>query len=75
MAQPKVIIRRAPEYDLLAHHVVCAHIFPLDPKNIRHLALAAECGYGSLDLEDIEITDGCVCLFFSWWRRLLKGRL
>ena len=41
--------------DPLAHDVVCAHIFHLDPKNIRHLALAAERGYGSLDLKDIEI--------------------
>jgi uncharacterized protein (DUF362 family) len=40
----------------LAHDVVCAHIFHLDPKNIRHLALASERGYGSLNLEEIEIS-------------------
>jgi len=39
----------------LAHDVVSAHIFHLDPRNIRHLALASARGYGSLDLADIEI--------------------
>jgi uncharacterized protein (DUF362 family) len=41
--------------DPLAHDVVCAHIFHLDPRNVRHLAVASERGYGSLDLKDIEI--------------------
>lgn len=41
--------------DPLAHDVVCAHIFHLDPKKIGHLACAGERGYGSLDLTDIEI--------------------
>jgi len=39
----------------LAHDVVCAHIFHLDPKKIHHLRLAHERGYGSLNLEEIEI--------------------
>jgi len=39
----------------LAHDVVCAHIFHLDPRNIRHLALASARGYGSLDLADIDL--------------------
>ncbi|MGB8953570.1 MAG: DUF362 domain-containing protein [Candidatus Aminicenantales bacterium] len=41
--------------DPLAHDVVCARIFHLEPKNIRHLALASSRGYGSIDLQDIEI--------------------
>jgi uncharacterized protein (DUF362 family) len=40
----------------LAHDVVCAHIFQLDPEKIGHLAAARARGYGSLDLADIEIT-------------------
>ncbi len=40
----------------LAHDVVCAHIFHLDPKSIRHLALASARGYGSLELGDIDIS-------------------
>lgn len=40
----------------LAHDVVCAYIFHLDPRNIRHLALAATRGYGSLELKDIDIS-------------------
>ena len=40
----------------LAHDVVCAHIFHLDPKSIRHLALASARGYGSLELGDIDVT-------------------
>ena len=39
----------------LAHDVVCAHIFHLDPEKIGHLAAARARGYGSLDLGDIEI--------------------
>jgi len=42
--------------DPLAHDVVCAHILHLDPRNIRHLAMASARGYGSLDLRDIEIS-------------------
>ncbi|OGD23625.1 MAG: hypothetical protein A2Y69_02765 [Candidatus Aminicenantes bacterium RBG_13_59_9] len=41
--------------DPLAHDVVCAHIFHLDPEKIGHLAAARARGYGSLDLGDIEI--------------------
>lgn len=40
----------------LAHDVICAHIFHLDPKSIRHLALASARGYGSLELGDIDVT-------------------
>jgi len=40
----------------LAHDVVCAHIFHLDPKSIGHLALASARGYGSLELGDIDVT-------------------
>ncbi len=39
----------------LAHDVVCAHIFHLDPEKVGHLACARARGYGSLDLGDIEI--------------------
>jgi uncharacterized protein (DUF362 family) len=38
----------------LAHDVICAHIFHLNPRRIGHLARAAERGYGSLDLAEIE---------------------
>ena len=41
--------------DPLAHDVVCAHIFHLDPEKIGPLAAARARGYGSLDLGDIEI--------------------
>jgi uncharacterized protein (DUF362 family) len=41
--------------DPLAHDVVCAHIFHLDPEKVGHLAAARARGYGSLDLGDIEI--------------------
>jgi uncharacterized protein (DUF362 family) len=41
--------------DPLAHDVVCAHIFHLDPEKVGHLACARARGYGSLDLGDIEI--------------------
>jgi uncharacterized protein (DUF362 family) len=41
--------------DPLAHDVVCAHIFHLDPEKIGHLAAARARGYGTLDLGDIEI--------------------
>ncbi|MFB0564979.1 MAG: DUF362 domain-containing protein [Candidatus Aminicenantaceae bacterium] len=39
----------------LAHDVVCAHIFHLDPTRINHLRLAHERGYGPLSLEEIDI--------------------
>ena len=39
----------------LAHDVVCAHIFHLDPKKIQHLSIAHDRGYGPLSLDDIEI--------------------
>jgi uncharacterized protein (DUF362 family) len=39
----------------LAHDVVCAHIFHLDPTRIHHLRLAHERGYGPLSLEEIEV--------------------
>jgi hypothetical protein len=39
----------------LAHDVVCAHIFHLDPEKVGHLAAARARGYGSLALDDIEI--------------------
>jgi len=39
----------------LAHDVVCASIFHLDPKTISHLHLAHERGYGPLSLDEIEI--------------------
>jgi hypothetical protein len=40
----------------LAHDAVCARIFHLDPQGIRHLAIAAGRGYGSLALEDIDLS-------------------
>ncbi len=42
--------------DPLAHDVVCAQIFHLDPQKIGHLAAARDRGFGSLDLEDIDIS-------------------
>jgi uncharacterized protein (DUF362 family) len=39
----------------VAHDVVCANIFHLDPRSIRHLAAAHERGYGPLSLDDIEL--------------------
>ena len=45
----------------LAHDVVCAHIFHLDPEKIGHLAAARARGYGSLELGDIDI-DGDISL-------------
>lgn len=41
--------------DPVAHDVVCSHILHLDPQHIEHLRLAQERGYGSLNLDDIEI--------------------
>lgn len=41
--------------DPLAADVVCAHIMGHDPHQVRHLVIAAERGYGSLDLADIDI--------------------
>jgi uncharacterized protein (DUF362 family) len=40
----------------VAHDAVCAHILHLDPENIPHLRIAHERGYGSIDVEDIDIT-------------------
>jgi uncharacterized protein (DUF362 family) len=40
----------------LAHDAVCARIFHLDPRAIRHLAIAERRGYGSLSLEDVELS-------------------
>ncbi len=42
--------------DPLAHDVVCARIFHLEPEAVRHLRRASERGYGSLDLGSIEIS-------------------
>lgn len=39
----------------LAHDVVCAHVFHLDPEKVGHLAAARARGYGSLDLGEVEI--------------------
>ncbi len=39
----------------VAHDVVCAHIFNLDPKKINHLSIAHQRGYGPLELDEIEI--------------------
>ncbi len=39
----------------LAHDVVCSHLFHLDPKQIGHLVAASRRGYGSLNLEEIEL--------------------
>lgn len=39
----------------LAHDVVCAHILHLDPRRIGHLASAHERGYGSINLDDIDL--------------------
>jgi len=39
----------------LAHDVVCAHILNLNPENLPSLKEASNRGYGSLDIEDIEI--------------------
>ena len=41
--------------DPVAHDVVCSHILHLDPQHIEHLHLAHERGYGSLNLDEIEI--------------------
>jgi len=40
----------------VAHDTVCAHVLGLDPKNINHIRLAHERGYGPLDLDQIEIS-------------------
>lgn len=40
----------------VAHDVVCARIFHLDPQDIHHLRIANERGYGPLHLEEIEIS-------------------
>jgi uncharacterized protein (DUF362 family) len=39
----------------LAHDVVCAHILHLDPESVGHLRQARDRGYGSLELEGIDI--------------------
>ena len=54
----------------LAHDVVCAHIFHLDPAKIHHLRLAHERGYGPLHLEEIEIKGD---IPFSEIQRKTKG--
>ena len=41
--------------DPLAHDVVCAHIFHLDPRRVGHLQKAADRGCGSLDLADLDL--------------------
>jgi uncharacterized protein (DUF362 family) len=40
----------------LSSDVAAAHILGFDPHEVKHLAIAHERGYGSLELEDIEIT-------------------
>jgi uncharacterized protein (DUF362 family) len=40
----------------VAVDVVCTHIVGLDPKEVDHIRIAAERGYGPLDLEEIEVT-------------------
>ena len=40
----------------LAVDAVAAHIMGYDPRDVTHLKIAAERGYGSLDLGDIDIT-------------------
>jgi uncharacterized protein (DUF362 family) len=40
----------------LAADVVAAHIMGYDPKAVEHLKIAADRGYGSLDLENIRIS-------------------
>jgi len=40
----------------LAADVVAAHIMGYDPKKISHLKIASERGYGSLELEDIDVS-------------------
>jgi uncharacterized protein (DUF362 family) len=39
----------------LAHDVVCAHIFHLDPRSVGHLAAAHERGYGPISLDGIDL--------------------
>lgn len=39
-----------------AFDAVCCHIIGVDPREVAHLRLASERGFGSLDLADIEIT-------------------
>ncbi len=40
----------------LAADVVAAHIMGYQPQDVKHLAIAAQRGYGSLNLEDIDLT-------------------
>lgn len=40
----------------VAHDAVCAHILHLNPRDLPHLRIARERGYGPLDLESIDIT-------------------
>ncbi len=42
--------------DPLAADVVAAHIMGYRPEDVKHLKIASERGYGSLNVEDIEIT-------------------
>ena len=39
----------------VAHDAVCARMFHLDPRQIPHLRLAHERGYGPLDIADVDI--------------------
>ncbi len=40
----------------VAHDAVCARILHLAPRNIPHLRIAQERGYGPIDIEDIDIS-------------------
>ncbi|NOZ28125.1 MAG: DUF362 domain-containing protein [Chloroflexi bacterium] len=40
----------------VAVDVVCTHILGLDPREVDHIRITAERGYGPIDLRDIEIT-------------------
>ncbi len=42
--------------DQLAFDAVCCHIIGIDPMTVDHLRLAYEAGFGTLDLDQIEIT-------------------
>jgi len=42
--------------DPLAHDVVCSYLLHLNPEQIGHLRAAAKRGYGSLRLEDIDLS-------------------
>ena len=42
--------------DQLAFDAVCCHIIGIDPMTVDHLRLAHEAGFGTLDLDDIDIS-------------------